>query len=137
MLTVLIVEDNRPFRESLKETLRTRFPSLRVEEAGNKTDAVLMIERVRPDIILMDIRLPDASGLELTRTIKASGRPVSVAIVTSHDLAEYREAASEYGADHFVYKGSSCWEKISAILREAIRERQSGTQAIKTPAGDS
>lgn len=136
MLTVLIVEANRQFRELLKETLRTRFPSIDVEEAGNENDVALIMGRVRPDIILVDMRLPGAGGLELARRIKQRDRRVPIAILAGHDLLEYREAAAEYGADHFVHKGSSCWEQISEILEEAIRKRQSGTHIVASPPPD-
>lgn len=136
MFTVLLVEDNKLFRELLKETLRARFPAIRIEEAGNETDAALIVEAVMPDLILMDIRLPGAGGLELTREIKTKDHRVSIVIVTSYDLPEYREAAREYGADHFVTKGSSCWERISAIVDEVIEQRECRKESVKTPECD-
>lgn len=129
MLSVLIVEDNKLFRELLREVLLNRFTPILVDEAEEAAEALRIVERSRPDIILMDIRLPGASGLELTRKIKARHPQVSIVIVTSHDIAEYREAASQYGADHFVHKGSFCRDKITAILQEAILKYQSGPDA--------
>ncbi len=64
----------------------------------------------------MDIKLPRESGLELTRKIKTRHTRIRVIILTSYDLSEYRQAAGQYGADHFLSKGSSTREEIMALV---------------------
>jgi DNA-binding NarL/FixJ family response regulator len=117
MFKTLIVEDNTTFRESLKATLGTEFPLMIIEEA---TDGKVALEKVitfQPDLIFMDIKLPGQSGLDLTRKIKADGAGIVIIILTSYDLPEYREAGQQYGADHFVSKGSSTREEILELVR--------------------
>jgi DNA-binding NarL/FixJ family response regulator len=65
----------------------------------------------------MDIKLPGESGLDLTRKIKAADASIVIIILTSYDLPEYREAGQQYGADHFVSKGSSTREEILELVR--------------------
>jgi len=117
MFKTLIVEDNTTFRESLKATLGTEFPLMIIEEAADGKVALEKVITFQPDLIFMDIKLPGQSGLDLTRKIKADGAGIVIIILTSYDLPEYREAGQQYGADHFVSKGSSTREEILELVR--------------------
>ncbi len=66
----MLVEDNVIFRESLRDSLQLRFPSMAIGEAGNRAEALEKIGSLSPNLIFMDIRLPGQSGLELTEKIK-------------------------------------------------------------------
>ena len=103
---ILIVEDNAFFLQFLKEALHSRFPSIDILEAANGEEALLQIKTLPPDAIFMDLRLPGENGLELTRKIKAQYPNISIVILTNYDLPEYREAAHQSGADHFLSKDS-------------------------------
>lgn len=116
MCLTLIVEDNLTFRTSLKEILRARFPSLSVEEAGDGKEAMQKVGTRLPDLIFMDVKLPGTNGLELTKRIKAEHEHVCIAVLTSYDLPEYREAAFRCGANYFLTKGEVTSEEISALV---------------------
>ncbi len=103
---ILIVEDNAFFQKFLKETLHARLPSIDILEAGNGEEALEKIRTFSPDAIFMDLRLPGANGLDVTRRIKAQHPEIIVVILTNYDLPEYRQAATESGADHFLSKDS-------------------------------
>ena len=103
----LIVEDSVTFRQMLKESLCSQFPTMEIEEAPDGRDLFNKIDSFHPKIVFMDIRLPGENGLELTKKIKKNYPDITVVIVTSYDLPEYREAARESMADYFVPKGSS------------------------------
>ena len=122
MFQILIVEDNAPFRQSLREMLCEQFPAMGVEEAEDGEDALDKIETLLPHLVFMDIKLPGQSGLEVTRTIKARYPGIRVIILTSYDLPEYREAANQYGADYFLSKGSSSREEILALVDSIFGE---------------
>jgi DNA-binding NarL/FixJ family response regulator len=122
MSQILIVEDNAPFRQSLREMLCEQFPTMSVEEAQDGEDALGKLETLSPRLVFMDIKLPGQSGLEVTKTIKARYPKVRVIILTSYDLPEYREAASQYGADYFLSKGSSSREEILTLVDSIFGE---------------
>jgi DNA-binding NarL/FixJ family response regulator len=124
MFTALIVQDNILFRQSLKEMLCNRYPAMRVKEATNGAEALRIIDAALPDLIFMDVRLPGANGLDITRKIKRDNPKVPVIIVASYDFAEYRDAAYQCGADFFVPEGSSIWEEIT-LLVEAVLMKSS------------
>jgi DNA-binding NarL/FixJ family response regulator len=117
MLKVLLVEDNRIYREAFKDNLLQRFPVMSVVEAENADEALQKIKATPPDLIFMDIRLPGMNGLQLTQRIKKEFPRIPIAILTGYDLPEYRRAAVEYGADGFLVKESLKWEEIAALVK--------------------
>ncbi len=117
MLSVLIVEDNRIFREAFKKGLVDYFPSMVIQEVGNADEALEKIKGGPPDLIFMDIRLPGINGLQLTQRIKRDHPDVNIAILTDYDLPEYRQAAVQYGADRFFVKNSLKWDDIEVLIQ--------------------
>ena len=123
MSKTLIVEDSALYRKLLKDTLRSRFPSMEIIEAESGEEAMQQISTHPPDLIFMDIKLPGKNGLELTGKIKAKYPDVTVIILTSYDTPEYREAAAQVKADHFLSKGSSSKEGILALVESILAGR--------------
>jgi len=117
MLRTMTVEDNLPFREMFKSHLLSDFPSMEVIEAANGEEAFKGLASYPIDLVFMDIHLPGESGLELTKKIKANYKDVTIAILTSYDLPEYREAAARCGADCYITKDSMKQDQISAMVK--------------------
>lgn len=126
---VLIVEDNLTFRRALAEILQDQFPGMAVSEAGNGAEALDQVSGFHPDLVFMDVRLPGKNGLEITREIKRKRPETAVLILTSYDLPEYRDAALQFGADHFIVKGSSTFQEISALIRSYARKKSPRSSA--------
>ncbi len=116
MLRVLIVEDNLIFREAFKKRLCEHFSSMVIEEAANGDEALQKIGGAPPHLIFMDIRLPGVNGLQLTQKIKKDFPNINIAVLTSYDLPEYRQAALQYGADRFFVKNLIKWDEVVALL---------------------
>jgi YesN/AraC family two-component response regulator len=87
-----------------------------VDEAVDGEEALVKVESLLPHLVFMDIKLPGANGLEITRKIKEDYTAIKIIILTSYDFPEYREAAVQYGADHFLSKESSSREDILALV---------------------
>jgi|MudIll2142460700_1097286.scaffolds.fasta_scaffold217343_3 DNA-binding NarL/FixJ family response regulator len=119
---ILIVEDNTFFLKFLKEILHSRFPSMDIHEAANGDEAVQKIKMFPPDAVFTDLRLPGENGLELTKKIKAQYPNIVVVIITNYDLPEYREAAYQSKADHFLPKDSFL-KMINSILPNRNMDR--------------
>lgn len=120
MFKILIIDDNTPFRHSLKRTLEGRFPFAGIEEASQGSDGLKKIDVNRPHLIFMDIHLPDINGFSLTKTIKSNHSDTRVVVFTTYDFPEYRKAAIESGADHMVLKdawsGDKTFELVESVL---------------------
>lgn len=121
MLRTLIVEDNAVFRQSLKEMLSARFPSMAIEEAGDGREAMEKMGTFFPDVVFMDIRLPGENGLEITRKIRSEQWPAIIVVLTSHELPEYRDAAFSSGANYFLTKGTATGDDIALLVESITR----------------
>lgn len=107
MVKAIIVEDNAVYRQSLRDILHSRFPTIDFTEATNGEEAMEKIDAFSPEIIFLDIELPEESGLSLTKKIKAGHPNAYVIILTNYDLPEYRAVAYQSGANYFLSKDSS------------------------------
>lgn len=123
MFKTLIVEDNTVFRESLNEILSSRFPSMAIAEAMDVKDAMEKVDSFKPDLVFMDVKLPDGNGLSVTRVIKADHTGTIVIVITAFDIPEYRQAAFQAGASYFIPKGSLFGEEILTVV-ETILNKQ-------------
>jgi YesN/AraC family two-component response regulator len=95
-----------------------------IEEAREGKEALEKVHAFEPDLIFMDIKLPGESGLELSRRIRHFNPEVKIIILTSYDFPEYREAARNGGADHFISKGTSKAEEILALVETIQSEKK-------------
>jgi DNA-binding NarL/FixJ family response regulator len=116
----LIVEDNYDYRHSLGVLLGERFPCMDIAEAGSGEEALDQFARLRPQLVFMDINLPDVSGLVLTRQFRAGDLLVVLVVLTVHDSVEYVQAALQAGADYFVPKGTTSGEDILTLVDSAF-----------------
>lgn len=101
---ILIVEDSGALRGALREWLAVSFPAAQLFEAASGEEAVVVIRREAPDLVLMDIGLPGMDGIEATRQIKGQSPETRVVVLTIHEDAEYRTHAAAAGACAFVPK---------------------------------
>ena len=131
----LIVEDDAIQRWSLRELLRTRFPSMNIEEAEDGKEALEKLRTCVPDLVFMDIGLPGLNGLEVTRRIKVVHGDTVVIVFTSFDRAEYREAAFRNGASYFFTKGQTGIDEIIASVESILSESKGGNNGKARKVG--
>ena len=122
-MRVLIADDRPRSRDGLRALLATvrlsahgeAWPEVEVVgEAADGEEAVRLVEECRPDVVLMDVRMPAMDGLEATRFIKGRWPEVKVIVLTMY--ATYRAEALAAGADAFLVKGCPAEELLEAIL---------------------
>lgn len=115
-LRILITDDQKATRQGLMALL-SFVPQIEiVGEAANGQEAVSMVEERRPDLVIMDIKMPVMDGFQATRLIK--DRRPEIKIVALSIYAGYRDAALKSGADAFLVKGCSA-ELLQATILEA------------------
>jgi DNA-binding NarL/FixJ family response regulator len=118
-----IVDDHQLAREGLRDMLADAPDIEVVGEAANGREALLLCSRLRPDLVLMDVRMPEMDGLAATREIKQRYPEVSVMMVTMHENPDYLLEALKAGAAGYVLKDAPRREVISAVRR--VREGES------------
>jgi DNA-binding NarL/FixJ family response regulator len=119
----LVVEDCPVYRQVVCDILRRSFPDLVVTEAEDAREALERARGSSPDLVLMDLELPDENGLEVARKLWGLHPLASVVVVTSYDLPEYREAAARIGIGHFLVKSTSTPRELVALARGILEER--------------
>ena len=119
----LIVEDHPAQRKSIREFLLGLFPFMVVMEAEDGKSALKNVDAHNPDLIFMDIKLPDRNGLDLVRIIKSEHPKTRIAIITNHDLPEYREAALKCGGNLFIPKDAMNGESIKELVEDILSKK--------------
>ncbi|HEY1642144.1 MAG TPA: response regulator transcription factor [Streptosporangiaceae bacterium] len=129
-IRVLLADDQAMIRSGLRLLLEAQPDITVVGEAADGAEAVALARRLRPDVSLVDIRMPRLDGIEVTRAIAGPGvpDPLRVVIVTTFDLDEYVYGALRAGAAGFVLKDAG-----PVLLAEAVRAAVSG-DALISPA---
>ncbi|MBQ0988565.1 response regulator transcription factor [Micromonospora sp. H61] len=115
MTTVLIADDQQLQRMGFRMLLDGTPGMIVVGEASAGAEAVRMVEQTRPDVVLMDVRMPGMDGIEATRRITATGSRTRVLILTTFDLDEYVYAGLRAGASGFLLKDARPEELIAGI----------------------
>ncbi|MER5477588.1 response regulator transcription factor [Streptomyces sp. NPDC002734] len=115
MTTVLIVDDQQLQRYAFRVLLESVPETTVVGEAAHGADAVRRAAELRPDVVLMDIRMPGMDGIEATRRIVAGGGRSRVLVLTTFDLDEYVHAALRAGASGFLLKDARPEELFAGI----------------------
>jgi DNA-binding NarL/FixJ family response regulator len=113
--TVLLVDDEPLLRVGFRMVLAAHEDLTVVGEAGNGAEAVQLTRQLRPDVVVMDVRMPVLDGVAATGQIVAAGLPSRVVVLTTFDLDEYAFAALQAGASGFLLKNTEPAELVSAI----------------------
>jgi two-component system response regulator NreC len=115
MTSLMLVDDHAVVRTGLRMMLEGEEDLQIVGEAESASDALNLINRLRPEVVLMDIGLPDISGIEATRSIKKIAPETAVVALTIHEDEEYFFKMLEAGASGYVPKRAAPEELITAI----------------------
>lgn len=119
--SVVVVDDEPSIRELLVASLH--FAGFEVETAASGSEAVEVIERVKPDLIVMDVMLPDIDGFTVTRRIRQNGIKVPVLFLTARDDTQDKIMGLTVGGDDYVTKPFSL-EEVVARIRAILRRTQ-------------
>ncbi|TDC49109.1 response regulator transcription factor [Jiangella ureilytica] len=130
-IRVLLVDDQELFREGVRVIVEAQDGMTVVGSAGDGLEAVRLVDQLSPDVVLMDIRMPDMDGVEATRQIFLPDRvarrsaPVRVVVLTTFNLDDRAATAIRYGASGFLLKDTTPLQ-----LRDAIRTVYAGNAVL-------
>jgi DNA-binding NarL/FixJ family response regulator len=130
-IRVLLVDDQELFREGVRVIVDAQEGMEVVGTAADGLEAVSLVDELAPDVVLMDVRMPEMDGVEATRQIflpdRAARRekPVRVVVLTTFNLDDRAAAAIRYGASGFLLKGTT-----PVMLRDAIRTVHAGNAVL-------
>lgn len=121
MLRVLLADDHRMVRQGVKRYLESKGIEI-VGEAANGREAVEMVRCRHPDVVIMDIHMPELSGIEATRRICQNHDDVGILVITAYNEPSYIQALHDAGADSFVLKTAELSE-LYRVLQEVASGR--------------
>ncbi|WP_047979761.1 response regulator [Ornithinibacillus contaminans] len=127
MLQLLIVDDEQVERDGMKAILHKSFPSLVIKEARNGDNAIEMAAKMKPDLILMDIKMPGINGLEAMEQIMEDHPNTKFIMVTAYDTFDYMRQALKLGASDYLLKPSKAKdivEIVGKVLKEIVIEQK-------------
>jgi DNA-binding NarL/FixJ family response regulator len=138
-IKVLIADDHKLFRQGLISLMKTRDDLVKViGEAETGNEAIWLAERLRPDIILMDIYMPEKNGIEATRTIREKYPEIAIVILTSSESDEHLREAVSLGISGYLLKnldGEELFELLAGIEKgEAAMTRAMAARLLKNAA---
>ena len=136
-IRVLIADDHRLFRQGLISLMKTRDELVEVVgEAETGREAIQLVELLQPDLVLLDIYMPDGNGLEAARAIRAKAPKTAIVILTSSELDEHLSEAVKIGVDGYLLKnldGDELFNLLAGIQRgEAALTRAMAARVLKT-----
>ncbi|HEU4526805.1 MAG TPA: response regulator transcription factor [Actinomycetota bacterium] len=114
-IRVLVADDQALMRTGFRMILDAQDDIEVVGEAIDGADAIRQFERLRPDVVVMDVRMPTMDGIEATRRLSAAEPPARVLILTTFDLDEYVYEALRAGASGFLLKDRPSEELVAAV----------------------
>lgn len=129
MTRVLVADDQAMVRSGLRMILELADVDV-VGEAADGAEAVALAETLRPDVVLMDVRMPGTDGIEATRRIVAAELPCRVLILTTFDLDQHVYDALTAGAAGFLLKDASAAQLVGAVQRTAAGETPMAPQVL-------
>jgi len=115
--TILIVDDHPLVREGLKSILKPATEYEVVGQAGRAREALHLVKSLKPDLVLLDLSLPDKSGLEICREIRNISPPTRILIVSMHSKVDYIVKAFQAGATGYMTKESATKRLLGGIAR--------------------
>ncbi|MCF8077405.1 MAG: response regulator transcription factor [Desulfotignum sp.] len=123
-IKVFIADDSRQLRASLSDMLLD-IPGVQIAgQAGDVTHAIKGIRETEPDAVVLDLKMPGGSGLDVVRDIRENQVPTTVLVFTSYPFPEYRRAAMKAGAGYFFEKGADeerLMETVKGLMEKSIR----------------
>jgi DNA-binding NarL/FixJ family response regulator len=114
-LTVLIVDDHAPFRATVRALLEVEGFQV-VGEAADGRSALEEAARLRPQVVLLDVQLPDANGFEIAASLASSGDPPAVVLTSSRAASSYRRRLATSPARAFIPKSELSGEALAALV---------------------
>jgi len=133
MIRVLLADDHKIVRQGTKLYLESMGIEV-VGEATNGYETVDMTCRLKPDVVVMDVHMPELTGIEATRRIRHDTEDIRVLVLTAYDNPSYIHALLEAGADGFVLKTAELSELLKALQEVAVGKRAFSEDALQRAA---
>ncbi len=116
-ISIIIADDHAVLRSGLKALLHCSPQFAVIGEAGDGLEAIKLVEKLNPDVLLLDLSMPGMNGVDCIREIRSRGLPCRILVLTMYDEEEYIKEVMQAGANGYVLKKSADTELIEGIIK--------------------
>lgn len=129
-MKVFIADDSRAVVERLTDLLEEVPGAHFVGKASDVPEAILCIQKIKPDVVILDLQMPGGTGLDVLRAIRKDHPYLCVLVCTNYPYSQYRQECLNAGANFFLDKSTE-FEKIPAILHDLINKESKISPATR------
>ncbi|NNG36717.1 response regulator [Nakamurella aerolata] len=129
VVRVVVVDDHPVVRDGIKGMLSQDDRLEVIGEAADGAEAIAVVTKVRPDVVVMDLRMPGTDGVAAIRALRAAGSPAHILVLTTYDTDRDIRTAVDAGADGYLLKATPRSELVDAVLRAAAGQSVLGPTA--------
>lgn len=123
-MKIVIADDSKLLRTRFKELMKN-FKNIEIAgEAENGNDALFLIQECKPDIAILDIRMPEMNGIEVLKKVRQEGLSIYIIILTNYPYKQYKERCLAEGADYFFDKNQNI-ESLIVTISGLAKENKS------------
>ena len=123
-MKIIIADDSSLFRDRIKDLLKTLNNVEIVGEAVNGLEALQLVEDKKPDLVILDIRMPEMNGIEVLRKIREKGIGVKICMLTNYPFKQYKEKCLAEGSDYFFDKNIDINQILDVISKLANNQNR-------------
>ena len=123
IMKVLIADDSAIMRERLKTVLSEITEPENISQAADVPEAISCFQKLNPEVVILDIRMPGGSGMDVLQEIKKGNQPPLVIILTNYPYPQYRRKCMDAGADFFFDKSTE-FDQVTRVLKQ-LKQNQS------------
>ena len=121
-MRAIIADDSELLRERIRSVLKAFENVEIVGEAADGRAAIKLVKDLDPDLVILDIRMPELNGIETLKEIRKGGSRSTICVLTNYPYPQYRDRCYAEGADYFFDKNSD-FQKITAMIADLTAER--------------
>jgi len=129
-MKIFIADDSEILRDRIKDAIAEIEGVETIGEAQDTLEARCLIDKLEPDLVILDIRMPGGNGIDLIHSIKGHHPNTVVAMLTAYPYPQYQKRCIELGADYFFDKASGL-DNLMSLIRELSQERGRNEQSEK------
>jgi len=123
-MNVVLIDDSQLVRERIANII-SKLPGVKViAEAGNSLEAIEVVRKKKPDVVILDIKMPGESGVRILKKLKNEFEELKIIMLTNYPYSQYKAECLKDGADYFLSKSDE-FEKIPDILLDIAKRRES------------
>jgi len=124
-MKIVIADDSSLLRDRIKSLLNGLKEKLVIYEAENGLEALKLIKDEKPDLAILDIRMPEMNGIEVLKKIRELNMKTKICILTNYAYPQYKKKCFEAGADYFLSKTED-FEDVKIIISELANSEEGG-----------